>query len=143
MQLITTVFFWVFVWPEEKKDPQFSGDIKHSRIFMVNIVPLTFLLFDWLWLNAMPIVLRHCLLIIPVNIIYVLINLMTSLLDDHPVYPEHMDWEKPVGIIVGVSIPILYGVIFAIIRWINQYKLRYLGHTEIADCIDGKQLDYI
>ena len=138
MEIIITLIFWVALWgPAHKEKKYQENKLRMSGLVLEHTVPLLCLLVEYIALNAMPFVLRHCWLYFIFNVVYAINNFVASVMRDKPVYPI-MDWTKAGGIALGVFMPFGFITVFAIMRWINQKKLRYLKYDDMADLIDGK-----
>lgn len=137
MEVIITIVFWTALWETFKEKPEFANSsLAKSRLIMEHTLPMACLLFDYVFINALPFVLRHCFLYVPIMYLYILVNLVAAISTGENVYPI-LNWDAWWGILVGISAPLGFVLIFCIIRWFNQRKLRRLGYSEFADVIDG------
>ena len=140
MNIMVTGVFWIALWDVMKALPGFrDSDLMLISMALNHSLPLFCSLIEYFFLNSIPFCFRHNLVLIPIMIIYLMGNLFSSLAIGEPVY-HIMDWTTPMGAVVGSTLPFGFLLLFVIIKFLNQRKLRYLGHGDLADIIAKQKL---
>ena len=78
MEIIITAVFWTLLWNDAKDQPMFEKPLDRVGLIMDHSVPFSVLLFDYLFLNTVPFVMRHLPAQVFIVVIYLILNISVS-----------------------------------------------------------------
>ena len=114
------VFFWTVLYPG-LDDSKFTAFERFTE-YADHIAPAVFVFGEFI-LNRVPLKRKSLLVILPLMLIYALVNLTISLCQGAPVYPP-LDPHQPLSYVIAGSLPL--GTALAFLAWesLVRWKLR-------------------
>merc|ERR1711908_68661 len=91
----------------------------------IHLAPLLSILAEYS-LNTLPIIKRHGFIFPIVGLLYCILNFSHAKATGKPVYDPVLMWDKPIDYIFGFGVILLSIIIFVILYFCNQRKLRSL-----------------
>ena len=124
MECIITPYFWASLWPAAILKPDtLNHPLKYLGLQLDHSVPISLLLFDWLFLSAKPFVKRHFSLCLIISIFYLVINITSTKITGTPVYAA-MTWNGIGGVIIPLAFIPGGTLIFFILYFLTYIKLK-------------------
>lgn len=129
LELVIAPFFWALLWPILMSDLD-NEDMKAMRgwsTFKIEMIvdhglPLICLLVDYCF-NAVPIVKRHLIPLLLVGAIYMLINIIATVIAGTGIYPV-LQWNDWLSLFIITVVFSSVTIVFYLLYWFNQFKLR-------------------
>lgn len=134
-EAIITLYFWTNLWEDAHKEPRFAENpFMMAGLVLDHSVPISLLIFDYIFMNANPILVRHLWIVMACSTTYLIVN-MTCALTWQPVYPA-MTWRGVQGLLLPLIILLLGICIFLIFAFLNLSKLSKLGYSKFTETIE-------
>lgn len=143
MEAIITPLFWSLLWAVAKDLPQFDGTWRKLALVLDHSLPFVLLCIDFIFLNAIPYLRRHVVIIFALGTVYLLLNMIVVLAVLPPgqtIYP-FMSWDGFTGfVLVPIGMYLFGFAAILFLEWVTFWKLRKLGYIELITFVKGKPL---
>jgi hypothetical protein len=94
---------------------------------MDHSLPLICLLIDYIFVNSIPFVRRHAIILVNVVSFYLFINLSITKIRNKPVY-EPISWDSFQSCITPFLLAIYGIIIFFILEYLTIIKIKFYGN---------------
>ena len=111
METITTLYFWIALWPVQKDEPVFQQYWRRLGLIADHSLPFTCLIIEAVFLNSIPFCKRHISGIIVVCVLYLFVNMAFTISTGVPVYAG-FDWSSILGFVLPIAL-LAVGILWA------------------------------
>ena len=131
--MIITGYYWILEYPNRNPDQSAVADLYGD---FVHSLPLAFLLFDFVFLNSLPFLIRHEVFNLVIKLSYLILNLSVSL-SSEPIY-KLISWRSPLGIALPLCLILVAFLLHLGFRKLSIWKLQYLKQDDAVTVIQSE-----
>jgi hypothetical protein len=139
MEFTITGMFWSMLYadmPEcNSTAPKGIHNIRCVTLLGDHCLPLFCLLVEYSY-NAQPFMKRHIIPVLIISITYMIVNCSATFIRGEPIYPP-IDWVTPSGIITPCAALVGTVLLFYLVIYLNNLKLKSSGYIRIVDILQG------
>ena len=125
-ELIVAPYFWALLWQDLIKQDIMKQPLFKATQICVHSIPFSILVLEFIFINWVPVTMRHYSVAFLVTVSYMLTNMITCFVQGSPVYPG-MTWDSVGGCILPLGVAVLSMVIFYALSKLSQFRDRKLS----------------